>query len=74
MAHSLTDLELAIRHVTEGRVRIDRQRELLKKLRLGGRRTVEAEILLALMETCQGYMVEHAKAIEADVKKPACSA
>jgi hypothetical protein len=31
---------------------------------------VEAENLLALMETCQGYMVKHAKAIEADFKKP----
>jgi hypothetical protein len=70
MVHSLTDLELAIRHVTEGRAGIYRQRELLNKLWQGRFRTVEAENLLALMETYQGHMVEHAKAIEADFKKP----
>jgi hypothetical protein len=70
MVHSLADLELAIRHVRDGRARIDRQRELLMQLRLWRCGTAEAENLLALMETSQGYMVEHAKAIEADFKKP----
>ena len=43
----LAHLEKAERHVRDGELRVERQRTLLAKLRVGGHPTDEAEILLA---------------------------
>jgi hypothetical protein len=68
MPHSIADLEKALRHVTQGRERIERQRAILERLRRNSLATAQAEMLLAEMEKAQRYMTGHAQAIRADIE------
>src|SRR5262245_54373946 len=45
-----TKLQMALRHVSEGAVRVERQRELVEELRSAGYTTDNAEKLLATFE------------------------
>lgn len=53
MVHREADFEMAQRHVREGRERIARQLEIIRKLRSRGSPTHEAELLLANFEDLQ---------------------
>ncbi len=64
----LVELEVATRHVVEGRARVDHQRELIARLRRDGRTTDHAERFLALLETTLRQMMRHA-AIMAEIKE-----
>lgn len=53
------DLALAARHVREGKSRISRQRELIRKLAQHGYDTTEAESLLGVMQQTLSLMEYH---------------
>ena len=58
MAKHETLLELAQRHVAETRTRVDRQAALVAQLSRQGRDTVEAQALLASLESTLQLMGE----------------
>jgi hypothetical protein len=59
MADERARLAQADRHVDEAKTRIDRQRELIKKLRQGGHDTELAASLLRALETSLGALKYH---------------
>jgi hypothetical protein len=59
-----TELEMARRHVTEGRVLVRRQRQTLAKLRENGHPTATAEQLLLLLESIQALYEDHLVRLE----------
>jgi hypothetical protein len=67
VTYSLADLELAIRHVTEGQRRIAGQRRLIVRLEQRGYPTADARVLLRLFTDTVEQMVIHRDAIAAQV-------
>jgi hypothetical protein len=55
----LGNLEEAENHVVTGDLRIQRQREVLERLRLAGHDTTEAESTLAQLEELQRVVIAH---------------
>jgi len=55
----LGNIEEAERHVVTGDLRIQRQREVLERLRLGGHDTSEAESTLTQLEELQAVVIAH---------------
>jgi hypothetical protein len=74
MVDWLADLELAIRHVAEGELKVARQRELVAWLERGGHPTDQAEKLLKLLETILREMISHKEFIEAEVRREGLAA
>lgn len=67
MTYSFTDLQLATRHVKEGKRRIAEQRRLIARLEGRGYPTADARILLRLFTSTVEQMVIHRDAIAAQV-------
>jgi hypothetical protein len=65
--YSLADLELATRHVTEGKRRIAGQRRLIARLEERGYPTSDARVLLRLYMDTVEQMEIHRDAITAQV-------
>ncbi|MGA7330072.1 MAG: hypothetical protein WBX25_37705 [Rhodomicrobium sp.] len=59
MTDWLADLELAIRHIAEGELRVARQRDLVAWLEHGRHPTDQAEKLLSLLENILREMIAH---------------
>jgi hypothetical protein len=64
-----TELEMAQRHVREGRLHVAGQRELVAVLRVDGHPTLEAESLLKVFEQTLAAHIEHAARLRADLKR-----
>jgi hypothetical protein len=59
------DLELAIRHVTEGTERVLNQARLVARLKATGHDTAEAEGLLAEFRRALAHMHDHRQRLQA---------
>ena len=60
-------LALATRHVSEGMTRVQRQRELLERLKRDGHSTQQAERFLATLELLIGDMIKHHEELRAAI-------
>jgi hypothetical protein len=67
VSYNLADLELATRHVTEGKRRIAEQRRLIARLEKRGYPTGDARVLLRLYTDTIEQMVIHRDAITAQI-------
>ena len=67
--YTLADLDRATEHVTGGRRRVDRQRELIAEMNRDGHDTTEAEDLLGQMLAILRHMERHRDEIEVDLTK-----
>ena len=68
MSDWLSDLEIAIRHIAEGEIKVARQRELVAWLERGGHSTDQAEKLLKLLENIVREMFKHKEVLEAEIQ------
>ena len=69
MQDHLYKLELATRHLIEAQARVERQRQIVAKLKMARHRTDEAENLLAVMEGSLRCMMQHAETLKAEVEE-----
>lgn len=60
-----TELHMVQRHVQQGRTQITRQHEIIARLSIRSLPTIEAEELLATLETTQGLHEDHLARLEA---------
>ena len=67
LEHELADLAAAERHIERGRDRVERQRELVRRLEQHGHDAVDAQKLLNIMESVLRTFEEHRDMIIAAV-------